>query len=248
MNAFSTWRTRLGLLVSCLLGLGQGAPVLAADNEPYPQVVVSGQGSAEMAPDMALLQLTVMREAGTARAALDANSAAMAEVIAALRKQGIEERDLQTTGFSIQPKYVYPSPKSQGEDRTPRIVGYTVRNGLGVRVRDLKQLGAIIDQSVSLGVNEGGNIQFTNDDPAAAIELARERAVKNAMAKARTLAVAAGVKLGRVLEISEQSYRPAPAPMVQAEMMMAKAADAVPVAAGESSYQVSVHMSYALEQ
>ena len=128
------------------------------------------------------------------------------------------------------------------------IVGYTVRNGLSVRVRDLAKLGGIMDQSVTLGVNEGGNILFTNDDPSGAIEQARTRAVQDAAARAKSLAAAAGVKLGKVLEISEQSYNPEPMPVMRAEMMMAKAADAVPVAAGENSYQVSVNLSYAIEQ
>jgi uncharacterized protein YggE len=239
---------RLAMLACIALILAQGSMARADNKEPFPQIFVSGQGSAELAPDMAMLQLTVNREAETARAALDANSAAMAEVIAALRKQGIEERDLQTSGFSIQPRYVYPSSKNQGEERTPRIVGYTVRNGLAVRVRDLEKLGAIIDKSVSLGVNEGGSIQFVNDDPTAAVELARKHAVEDAMARAKTLASAAGVRLGRILEISEQSYNPAPAPMMRAEMKALAAADSVPVAAGENSYQVSVNMSFAIAQ
>ena len=220
----------------------------AEQQEPYPQIVVSGQGSADIAPDMAVLQLTVTREAQTARAALDANSAAMAEVLKALRAEGVAERDLQTSNFSIQPKYVYPSQKSQDEDRTPRIVGYTVRNGLSVRVRELAKLGSIMDKSVTLGVNEGGNILFTNDDPAAAIEQARAGAVADAMGKAKALAAAAGVKLGKVLELSEHSYQPGPVPMMKGEMMMARAADSVPVAAGENSYQVTVNMSYGIVQ
>ena len=123
-----------------------------------------------------------------------------------------------------------------------------MRNGLDVRVRDLAKLGAIIDQSVTLGVNEGGNIMFTNDDPAAAIDKARASAVQDAAARAKTLASAAGVKLGRLLEISENSYNPGPAPMMRTEMMASKAADAMPVAAGENSYQVTVSVSYAIEQ
>lgn len=224
------------------------ALALANDKEPYPQIMVSGQGSAELAPDMALLQLTVTREAETARAALDANSVAMAEVLAALRAQGIAERDIQTANFSIQPRYVYPKPKSGAESQAPRIVGYTVRNGLGVRVRDLGNLGAIIDRSVTLGVNEGGSITFTNDDPSAAVEQARIRAVKEAGAKAKTLASAAGVKLGRVLAISEQSFSPGPTPMMHSRAVMADAMESVPVAAGENSYKVSVNMAYAIEQ
>jgi uncharacterized protein YggE len=234
--------------VALLFFLAVVTPAQAEQHEPYPRILVSGQGSADIAPDMAVLQLTVTREAATARAALDANSAAMAEVLKALRAEGVAERDLQTTNFSIQPKYVYPSQKSQAEDKSPRIVGYTVRNGLSVRVRELGKLGGIMDKSVTLGVNEGGNILFTNDDPAAAIEQARARAVADAMAKAKALATAAGVTLGKVLELSEQSHQPGPVPMVRGEMMMARAADSVPVAAGENSYKVTVNLSYGIEQ
>jgi uncharacterized protein YggE len=240
---------RIALQAALALAALAGASAWASASEPSPRILVSGQGSAEIAPDMAVLQLIVTREADTARAALDANSAAMAQVIKALRGEGIAERDIQTDNFSIQPKYVYPPQTSQGEHQPPRIVGYTVRNGLAVRVRDLGKLGAIMDQSVTLGVNEGGNILFTNDDPSAVIDQARASAVKDAMARAKTLAAAAGVRLGKVLEISEQSYTPAPAPMMRAEMMMAApAADAVPVAAGESSYEVTVSLTYAIEQ
>ena len=240
---------RIALQAALVLAALASASAWANTSEPSPRILVSGQGSAEIAPDMAVLQLIVTREADTARAALDANSAAMAQVIKALRGEGIAERDIQTDNFSIQPKYVYPPQKSQGEQQPPQIVGYTVRNGLAVRVRDLGKLGAIMDQSVTLGVNEGGNILFTNDDPSAAIDQARASAVKDAMARAKTLAAAAGVRLGKVLEISEQSYMPAPVRMMRAEMMMAApAADAVPVAAGESSYQVTVSLTYAIEQ
>lgn len=237
----------LGITTLALL-LTTGAWARAAGSEPAPRIIVSGQGGAQLAPDMALLQLTVTREAQTARAALDANSAAMAEVLEALRAQGIAERDIQTSQFSIQPRYVYPKPKTSGETQPPRIVGYTVRNGLAVRVRDLDKLGAIIDSSVTLGVNEGGSISFTNDDPAAALAQARTAAVKDAAARARTLAAAAGVKLGKVLEISEQSYNPAPVPMMRSRVMMADAAESVPVAAGENRYEVSVSLSYGIEQ
>ncbi len=248
MNLFpDSARAMLALVVVFILGVD--APVRADDNAPYPQIIVSGQGSAELVPDMAVLQLAVVREAETARAALDANSAALAAVLKSLRDLGIAERDLQTANFSIQPKYVYPSPQARDERQPPRIAGYTVRNGLSVRVRDLAKLGAIMDTSVTLGVNEGGGILFTNDDPTAAVEQARTRAVRSAMAKANTLASAAGVKLGRVLEMSEQSYEPAPAPMIQARMVMADAApEPVPVAAGENSYQVTVNLSYAIVQ
>jgi len=247
-NMQSKFRPRLtNLWIAALFSLSLSFAANADESNPPPRIVVTGQGSVDIAPDMAVLELTVMRQAETANAALNANSSAMTEVHKAMRSAGIENRDLQTSGFSIQPNYFYPAPQGTGEREPPRITGYTVRNSLTVRIRDIDAVGKILDQSVSLGVNEGGNITFTNADPGAAITEARTRAVHDAIARADTLAQAAGVKRGRLLEISEQSYNPRPVPMM--EMAMSRAADAAsPVAVGENTYRVSVNITYAIEQ
>jgi len=235
------------LLITALLTLPLSVIASADESNPPPRILVTGEGSVDIAPDMAVLTLTVTRQAETARAALDANSNAMTEVHKAMLKSGIEKRDMQTSGFSIQPNYVYPVPRNSSEREPPRIAGYTVRNSLTVRIRDIDAVGTILDQSVSLGVNDGGNIAFTNADPTAAIAEARARAVHDAIARADTLAEAAGVRKGRLLEISEQSYNPRPVPMV--EMALSRAADAAaPVAAGENTYKVSVNVAYAIDQ
>lgn len=247
MNKVMSFR-HPSLLTITLLLLILSTVSVADDNNPVARILVTGQGSTDLAPDMAILTLSVTRQAETARAALDANSLAMKEVLSAMKTEGIESRDLQTSGFSIQPNYVYPPQKSSGEREPPRIVGYTVRNSLTVRVRDITAVGGILDKSVSLGVNEGGNIMFTNDDPSEAITQARINAVKDAMAKANTLAGAAGVKTGKLLEISEQSFNPRPMPMARAERSLARSSDAVPVAAGENTYKVTVNISYAIDQ
>ncbi|RLA46597.1 MAG: hypothetical protein DRR04_12495 [Gammaproteobacteria bacterium] len=239
---------RAALLAVGVVLLSSSTLVRSGDNEPPPRILVTGQGSVDVTPDMAVLVLTVTREADTARAALTANSSAMGDVLSAMAAQGIAERDLQTANFSIRPIYTRPPRKSSGEMEAPKIVGYTVRNSLSVRVRDISKVGAILDKSVTLGVNEGGSILFTNDDPSAAMTQARVKAMQEAIAKAKTLAQAAGVKTGRVLEISEQSFNPRPMPMMRAEMSMARSADAVPVAAGENTYKVTVNVSFAIDQ
>ncbi len=220
---------------------------VAAEGRPYPQIRVTGEGVATLPPDMALLSLAVTRDAPTAAQALEETSSAMRDVLAAMRKAGIEERDLQTEQFAIHPRYRDEPAQVKGEPPTPRIVGYTVSNGLSVRVRQLDSLGAIIDMSVRLGVNQGGGIQFLNDDPAAAITAARTAAMQDALARARTLAAAANVGLGAILDISEQSYQPRPMMMARADMVMADAG-AVPIAGGENSYRVTVNVVLALEQ
>tara|TARA_R110000772_G_scaffold268626_1_gene396901 strand:- start:34802 stop:35530 length:729 start_codon:yes stop_codon:yes gene_type:complete len=221
--------------------------VVAAEDRPYPQIRVTGEGVATLPPDMALLSLAVTRDAPTAAQALEETSRAMRDVLAAMRKAGIEERDLQTEQFAIHPRYRDEPAQVKGEPPTPRIVGYTVSNGLSVRVRQLESLGAIIDMSVRMGVNQGGGIQFLNDDPAAAITAARTAAMQDALARARTMAAAANVGLGAILDISEQSYQPRPMMMARADTVMAEAG-AVPIAGGENSYRVTVNVVLALEQ
>ena len=225
-------------------------PAMASDSDaPKPGIVsVTGEGTARLVPDMAVMTLTVMRQEKTARGALDANNSAMAAVLAAMRADGIEERDLQTSGFSIDPQYFYPDRKNN-EPAQPVIIGYRVMNTLTVRIRELDKRGAILDKSVSLGVNQGGQIMFTNDDPSAAIAQARTAAMKDAMSKAATLVEAGGAALGRIKEISEQQFRPQPMPVARAEMALKASADAaVPVASGENAYRVHVNVSFEIDQ
>jgi uncharacterized protein len=235
-------------VAALLVALGAFGQFAHAADESQPRITVTGEGSVDIAPDMAVLLLSVSREAPTAREALTANSAAMSKVLEAMTGLGIDKRDLQTASFDIQPRYTYPNRQSGGPAEPPTLVGYTVRNALSVRVRDISKVGEVLDTSVTLGVNEGGSIQFTNDDPSAAITKARGAAVKAAMAKARTLADAAGVELGDILEISEQNFSSRPAPMMAKGLMAMDSAESVPVAAGENSYSVTVNLSLAIAQ
>jgi len=230
----------VGLLLFCQ------AP--GASEQPPPRILVTGEGSVDIAPDMAVLTLSVMREAPTAREALTANSAAMAKVLKAMAALGIEQRDLQTGNFSIQPRYNRPPRQASGAVEAPMLVGYIVRNGLTVRVRDIDRVGEVLDTAVTLGVNEGGSILFTNEDASGAITEARVKAMEDALARGKTLAGAAGVRVGEVLEISEQNFSPRPVAMARVEMAMDSAPGTVPVAAGENTYRVTVSVVLAIEQ
>lgn len=240
-------RTALNGIVAATLAALAAAPVHAQETRPRePVITVTGEGQSDIAPDMAILELGVVKDGKTAREALDANNKAMAEVMKALKDTGIAERDLQTSGFTISPQYHFPQNEN-GENKPPVLVGFQVANMLSLRIRDLSKLGAILDQTVTLGVNQSGGIRFTNDKPEAAISQARKKAVDDAIAKAKELTAAAGIGLGRVLEISETSYRPQPIPMMRSAMAKEYAADAVPVAAGETSYSVNVTVTFALQ-
>ncbi|RLP26917.1 SIMPL domain-containing protein [Mesorhizobium sp. YM1C-6-2] len=233
-----------------MMALGLAAmmalPAVAAAAEPIqPRIVVTGEGEATVAPDMAILSLSVMREAKTAREALDANNAAMAEVIEAVKQFGIADRDVQTAGLQIMPRYNYTNKPDGTQDA--ELVAYQVVNTLTVRVRDLVKTGEIIDKAVSLGVNQGGNIVFTNDDPSATITEARKNAVAEATTRAKTLAEAAGVQLGRVLEIMDQSFGAQPMQIQAKSFDRAMMGASVPIEAGETSYRVQVNMTFELK-
>ena len=248
VHGFLGRRTGAGL-VALSLALAAAVPMAArAQETAKPReatIVVTGEGSAELAPDMALIDLGVVKDAKTAREALDANNKAMADILAAMKDAGIEARDLQTSGFAINPQYQFPQ-SSTGENPPPILLGFQVSNTVTLRVRDLSKLGEILDKAVTLGANHGGGIRFVNDKPDAAVSTARARAVENAIAKAKELTAAAGVGLGRVLEISETSFRAEPMPMMRARAKDFAAGGAVPVATGENSYSVVVNVTFAL--
>ena len=230
-------------LLPLSLALGIALPVAAGAVEPpSPRIMVVGQGESTIAPDLALLSLSVMREAPTAREALTANNDAMAAVISAMKAAGIEERDLQTAGVQIAPRYNY-TPKPDGSQEA-KLVAYQVTNTLSVRVRDLGKTGEILDKSVTFGVNEGGGISFTNDDPSAAMTEARKKAVADAISKATTLAELAGVKLGKIVEISEMPFSGPPVPILS--KYADAQASAVPIQAGENAYKVNVNVTFEL--
>jgi uncharacterized protein YggE len=163
-----------------------------------------------------------------------ANSVQLGAVLEQLRAAGIEERDLQTSGLSLNPNWQQP----QGEV-TPRIVGYLAMNQLTVRVRDLDALGGVLDRTIQDGANTFNGLTFGLADPVPALNEARKLAVADAMARAKLLTDAAGLVLGPVVAITEGG---ASIPMPMFRMADAEFARAVPVAAGEISTSASVTM------
>ncbi|MEM7300922.1 MAG: SIMPL domain-containing protein [Pseudomonadota bacterium] len=228
----------------CAISLSSANTLVAA--EPTKSVIsVSATGSASAKPDIAIVDLAGVHEAKTARDALDMNSEAMGKVLAELKASGIAESDLQTSSFNIQPLYAKRKTSSLSHRDNNKSAGYRVSNQLTVKVRDLARLGTIIDRAVELGVNAGGNVQFTVENPVEVIRLARQRAVASAIAKANTLSEAAGVKLGSLLELKEGTALSPRAP-VRVRVMEASSS-AVPIASGESVFRVTVQARWSIE-
>ena len=233
---------RTALPLALMLSLA--APAAAEEAKPG-TITTSATGTVMAEPDIAYLNLAVRREGKTAREALNANNQAMRAVLNEMRAEGVADRDLQTASFNISPLYEYDVSKDRRGP--PTIVGYAVSNALTVRVRDLAKLGTILDRSVTLGVNEGGSVRFAVADPEPVLREARVKAVKAALEKAKVLTEPLGISLARVLQITEAGARP-PAPMRMARATMAKDAESVPLAAGESGYSVTVTVRWELLQ
>lgn len=211
-------------------------------------IAIEGRGEVRAAPDMATINSGVTTQGATAREALDANTGAMTELIEALKEAGIEARDIQTSGFSVNPNYVYSDARDDlGYSLPPRINGYQVSNSVTVVVRDLEELGSILDRSVTVGANTVNGVSFSVADPAELLNEARKAAFADARAKAELYASVAGAELGDLESISErQDFNgPQPYPMY-ARAEVQSAAD-VPVEAGEMSFAITVNVSWDLD-
>jgi uncharacterized protein YggE len=229
------------LAAAALMGPRSG--VSATDGPPPRLITVSGEGEVKTRPDTAIISTGVVTEATTAKEALARNNTAMAAVIAALRNAGVAEDDIQTSDFSVSPKY---PPYQPNQTTAPRIVGYTVSNQVTARVKDLKKLGAILDTLVQAGSNQIHGISFDVDEPKPLLGEARKKAVADARAKAELYAAAAGVSLGKVVQISEAAaVMPPPQPMFRREAMAADAS--VPIAAGQQTIAANVTIIYEIQ-
>jgi uncharacterized protein len=223
------------------MALMLGLPAFA---ETAPATIsVTGEGKVEIAPDMATLNLGVTTEADTAAAALKANSDGIAGALSRLKDAGIAERDLQTSGLTLNPRYDYGS--SGGE---AKITGYIASNMVTVRVRDLAVLGQTLDAVVTDGANTLGGLSFGLQEPDSTMDEARRRAVADATHKATLYAEAAGVKLGRIMSIADQGNYGGPQPMMMAEARFAKDAGSVPVASGELTVGATVAVTYEIAE
>jgi uncharacterized protein YggE len=232
-------------LIPLLLATAFAAPAFAAD----PALIsISGNGQVTAAPDTAFVNSGVTTQGATAREALDANTKAMNELLATLKEAGIEARDVQTSGFSVSPNYVYSDARdANGYSLPPRIDGYQVYNTVNVRIRDLASLGAVLDKQVNVGANTINGITFSVADPSKLYDEARKAAFADAREKATLYAEAAGEGLGKLKSISETQGYDQPQPYMMKAMADSAAAAPVPVATGELSFTINVQVTWSTE-
>jgi uncharacterized protein YggE len=233
------------------LGAGSAGVVLLGDlfdrrptmsDEIRRSMSVSAVGRVAAPPDVLAVVLAVETEAPTVSQALSENSTRANDMMSALKEHGVDERDLQTSQFTIAPVW---EPRGPNDTRPAKIIGYRVRNALRAKVRDLQGAGATIDAAVRAGGDASRlqDISYSIDNPGKLLVQAREAAVEEAKAKAKQLTEGLGVRLGGVISISESVVgEPRPFPDFA---QMAREAPPV-IAAGEEEVAVQVTVDYEL--
>ncbi|MGZ8310541.1 MAG: SIMPL domain-containing protein [Allosphingosinicella sp.] len=202
---------------------------------------VSANGEVTRVPDIARINAGVVTQAPTATEAIRQNAARMQAVRAALRRAGIADRDIQTSSINLQPNYRY------AENQPPQLVGYQASNDVSIKFRDIADTGGILDALVAEGANQINGPTLGIDQPETALDEARTRALANARARAELYARALGMRVSRVLAVSETGQVfPPPRPMM---MMRDGAANqaSTEIAPGEQTLSVTLTVSFELE-
>ncbi|MET4896223.1 SIMPL domain-containing protein [Sphingomonadaceae bacterium jetA1] len=221
----------------------QSAPTTVEPMVPANGTVldISAEGRTTRVPDLATIRAGVVSQGATAAAALSDNAARMTRVLAAVKRAGVADRDIQTATVQLQPQYRY------GDNVPPTITGYQAINTLNIRFRDIATSGSVLDALVAQGANQIDGPNLSLDNPDAALDEARTDAVRRARARAELYAKAAGMRVLRIVSITEngENARGPERPM----MLRAMAADApskTSIAPGERDVTVDVSVRFLL--
>jgi len=238
-------------LASLVVGLTGCSGVAAADMQPVSVNVnnqqgiwVNGQGKVTVTPDIAYISMGVSAQAATVTEAQAQAAAAMDKVIAALKSNGVAEKDIQTQYYNIQQLTRYDNVTQQSV-----VTGYMVSNSVNVKIRDVGKAGVIIDAVAAAGgdYTRINGVNFSIDKPEQYYAQAREQAMADAKTKANQLAQLAGVTLGRATYITESTsspYVPYPYPIKAADAVQSSTTYITP---GEMDVTVSVQVAYAIQ-
>lgn len=221
-----------------LAASAQTAPIATISEGTLLDVVAEGR--VNRVPDIAVIRAGVVSQGATAADALSANARQMASVLAALKAAGIAERDIQTATIALNPQYRY------AENQPPAITGYQASNSVSVKFRDIARSGTILDTLVKQGANQIDGPSLTIDAIDSAMDEARVDAVKRARERAALYARALGMRVDRILMVSEGSDGGAPGPVPQM-MVRAEAKDSTQIAPGEQQVSANVRVRFLLK-
>ena len=202
---------------------------------------LTATGEVTRVPDLAIISAGVITRSATASGAIQQAATRMARVREALRQAGIADRDIQTSNISLSPQYTYAN------NQPPKLNGYSASNQLNVRFRDIANTGRVLDALVAEGANQISGPNLTIDKPEAALDEARVKAIVAARARADLYARSLGMRVLRVVSVSESGgYAPPPMPPMVMMAERSQAADSK-IDPGEQKLQVSVSMTFELQ-
>jgi uncharacterized protein len=222
-------------LAAGLSALGAADGALAQQRAPGPRVVVTGEGSVSVAPDVVQIRSGVTTRGKTVREA-ETNSKTMAAILTALTESGISQKDVRTSQLSIHPVYAAQEP---GKEQ--KLTGYSVANQVSAKIKHIEKLGDLLDRLIAAGATDVWNVEFMVSDPAKVLDQAREAAVADARRKAEVYAKAAGITLGRVVSIEEQAGT---SPMPMRALAAPAPGTHVPIAPGENTLHAVVTVGF----
>ena len=234
----------VALTVSTIVGIQnkiKEGRYIGQEIETKNTLVVSGRGEAYGKPDLALISFAVASEAKTVAEAMAQNSQKMNAVIQFVKSQGVEDKDLKTTTFSLRPRYEWREDLSSQR----QLVGYEARQQLEVKVRAMDKIGRLVEGASAAGANQIGDLQFTIDNREELERKAREEAVKNAKDRAKELASLLGVNLVRITNFNEENQVPRPYALESLAAMDMKEGTEVPqIETGENKIEITVNITY----
>jgi len=235
----------LALIMMPAASLAQSAPTTVEPMIPAQGTIldVNAEGRTTRVPDLATIRAGVVSQAPTAAAALADNAQRMQRVLAAVKRAGVEARDLATANVGLSPQYRYT------DGQPPAITGYQATNTISIRFRDVARAGGVLDALVAQGANQIDGPNLSIDKPEAALDEARTDAVRRARARADLYAAAAGMKVVRVVSIAETGQDaggPGPQPVFLARAMKADAAP-TEIAPGEKDVTVTLSVRFLLQ-
>jgi len=233
--------------LAALLGTASIAAPAAAQQATVAQSItgtrldISATGEATRVPDVAIVNAGVQTRSTSATDALAQNGARMERVRAALKRAGIADRDIQTSNISLNPEYRYQ------DNQPPQLTGYTASNQVNVRFRDIRNTGKILDALVAEGANQISGPNLTIDQPDAALDEARTKAVAVGRARAEQYARTLGMRVVRLVAVSESGGGYAPPPPMPMAVMARGERDYSKIDPGEQKLSVSLGMTFELQ-
>ncbi len=204
----------------------------------YPQEInVSGEGKAFAKPDIAMVNLGMNTQGLKSQDAVNENNKIMDAVIKSIKDLGVEDKDIQTTLYNLSPIYDYT-------ERGRVFKGYSLDQQISIKIRNFDKINDILDKATSNGVNTVGDLKFTIDDMEKVRAEARANAISQAKEKASTLVGQAGLKIVKLINISEGSFPPFPPPLYGNEMGIMKESFAPQIQTGQMEVNSTVTLTY----